>query len=658
MFTKKLQQRTSILLFILIGIFLFSSFSSAVSCYQEQADGSGTRAYDGNCELNYGGQYRQYRNNVVNNVWNDKVRDGIWTTYDNQWGSSLQEPNSFKYRLESDYRLPSQSIVSATFKTKLSVKVGASHADREYVFPIDSACLNINTLRLATYRTFSLQTGSMLHFTCLTPNGWTDLDTPVAQVYQGKMYEEAVIWNTGIQTPICSTDLQCGVQRIINVCSGVRSIQTNITPVCNNPGLISSSCSNAITTTTTVCATGCSILTGVCNPAPINCTINSECGTNGFVGQSFCSGSNSTQNYRTFTCNNAGTTSSYCPNILTPRTLEVCANGCDIFSGACNSAPITCSNNLQCGTDGFLSQPTCSGDNRVQNYQTFTCSNPGNTNSYCSNTTNSIILQSCQYGCSNGACNSAPIICSNNLQCGNPTTTSTCSGNNRTQTITIPTCHNAGSINSYCLNSTSTDSIVCQYGCSNNACNLNPGNQTCANEQIKCISDNFWKCENDSWVNKFQVIGECGVDCLLNSDCDGNRVCENWICINKSIKCEGDSDCNDHNINTIDSCINAGTFESYCFNNNTHKGEYNTNFHGKAYGDNLLLNDPKFVFCGNGICESGEGSECSDCTPKIVYRTEETFVLNQEVQKKNILEEILNFFKSLFVSSSLRLCLN
>ncbi len=62
-----------------------------------------------------------------------------------------------------------------------------------------------------------------------------------------------------------------------------------------------------------------------------------------------------------------------------------------------------CTTNTDCGTSGFIGQPSCSGNTIVQQYQTFTCQNPG-PSSQCLQQTTQQTLQTCTAGCSNGQC--------------------------------------------------------------------------------------------------------------------------------------------------------------------------------------------------------------------------------------------------------------
>jgi cysteine-rich repeat protein len=64
----------------------------------------------------------------------------------------------------------------------------------------------------------------------------------------------------------------------------------------------------------------------------------------------------------------------------------------------------TCSSNADCGGDGYVSDAVCSGNNVTRIYQTFKCSNPGTTQSSCSASNSTAVIQQCSYQCSNGAC--------------------------------------------------------------------------------------------------------------------------------------------------------------------------------------------------------------------------------------------------------------
>jgi len=63
------------------------------------------------------------------------------------------------------------------------------------------------------------------------------------------------------------------------------------------------------------------------------CNLNSDCGTDGFIGNDYCSLNNVWDTYRTYTCNNPGTATSSCSYTENNQTKEVCTAGCNL--GAC-----------------------------------------------------------------------------------------------------------------------------------------------------------------------------------------------------------------------------------------------------------------------------------------------------------------------------------
>ena len=86
------------------------------------------------------------------------------------------------------------------------------------------------------------------------------------------------------------------------------------------------------------------------------------------------------------------------------KKLECGISGCS--NNKCNAGNIICSKNSDCGTDGYMGNAFCSGNNVNQNYITYTCSNPGITSSSCSNLTISKKKEECgTAGCSNNKCN-------------------------------------------------------------------------------------------------------------------------------------------------------------------------------------------------------------------------------------------------------------
>ncbi len=111
----------------------------------------------------------------------------------------------------------------------------------------------------------------------------------------------------------CNTHSDCGTNGIVGnlSCNAGNVWQTYRTYTCNNPGAQNASCSYADTgEQNKVCSDGCAH--GACLIVTYTCTKNSDCGTNGLIGSPICSKNNIFQNYRTWTCFNPSTKSSYC----------------------------------------------------------------------------------------------------------------------------------------------------------------------------------------------------------------------------------------------------------------------------------------------------------------------------------------------------------
>ncbi|MBM3303953.1 MAG: hypothetical protein FJY76_02560, partial [Candidatus Aenigmarchaeota archaeon] len=113
----------------------------------------------------------------------------------------------------------------------------------------------------------------------------------------------------------------------------------------------------------------------------VTCTKNSECGTDGWVGNASCSGNDVFQNWRTYTCNNPGTANASCSNTDTPTLKQDCG------SSYC---------------EGWQAN-YCKGNDV---YRKRNCYNKGCSNGACFSdlTIEEEKVSSCQYGCNNGVC--------------------------------------------------------------------------------------------------------------------------------------------------------------------------------------------------------------------------------------------------------------
>jgi len=195
-----------------------------------------------------------------------------------------------------------------------------------------------------------------------------------------------------------------------------------------------------------------------CTPVNITCSLNSQCGTNGLVGDSFCKADGSVyKKFKTYTCSNPGTASSTCSSSTADQLITTCTANQTCSGGSCVDQHIACSSNSQCGTDGPVSGLFCKSDGNVyQTNRTFVCNNAGSANSSCSHSDadQKQITCSANQTCSNGACVNQNIRCSANADCGTNTISGSpfCTGNSVYQNYITPTCLNAGTILSLCAN--------------------------------------------------------------------------------------------------------------------------------------------------------------------------------------------------------------
>src|SRR3989344_873056 len=88
-------------------------------------------------------------------------------------------------------------------------------------------------------------------------------------------------------------------------------------------------------------------------------------------------------------------------------------NNNDGCSSQCIIETIVCSEDIDCGTDGFIQGPFCLANNVTRQFQNFTCNYPGQYNSFCSSVIENKTLEICNYQCSLGSC--IEPICGNNI---------------------------------------------------------------------------------------------------------------------------------------------------------------------------------------------------------------------------------------------------
>jgi hypothetical protein len=294
----------------------------------------------------------------------------------------------------------------------------------------------------------------------------------------------------------CCTNEDCGTSDFIGdpFCRDNDVYKNYKTYTCNNPGTAQSACSNhTLATFWRACGANQTCTNGSCTDQTINCSTNSQCGTNAYTGSPYCQGNNVYQNYKTFTCNNAGTANSYCSENTAGKLKDTCTGNQTCTNGSCTDQTINCSTNSQCGTNAYTGSPYCQGNNVYQNYITYTCNSAGTPQSYCSDNTAGKLKTTCTSSqtCANGSCADQDIACDTNTDCGTNAYTGSpyCQGNNVYQNYKTFTCNNAGTANSYCSENTAgklKDTCTGNQTCSNGSCGTN-----CTDHSYQQCSGNY-----------------------------------------------------------------------------------------------------------------------------------------------------------------------
>jgi C1A family cysteine protease len=319
----------------------------------------------------------------------------------------------------------------------------------------------------------------------------------------------------------------------------------------------------------------------------IACSSNSDCGTNAFSGDLFCSNGNVFQNYRVYSCLNPGTLSSSCTYSDSNQIKQACANGCE--NGQCitcgSHSSFSCNDNdvywfdscsakeekkEECGDSGYSGDNYCYNNSVYKDYLTKGCSADA-----CISSTEKIKQQDCAYGCENGAC--LVQTCTPGWQCKDQTSRyyqyADCSFS------AASSCW-WGCLNGECIAPSCTDECSSgQKQCSGN------GMQVCGNyDNDSCLE---WSPINSCASNQLCSNGDCqNIACSSNADCG----IDDWI---------GNLFCSIGNVlqnYRIYSCLNPGTINSSC-----------------TYSDSNQTKQTCQNGCENGACKSAPietGNEC------------------------------------------------
>mgnify|MGYP001612112636 CR=1 FL=1 len=321
-------------------------------------------------------------------------------------------------------------------------------------------------------------------------------------------------------------------------------------------------------------------------PLVIVCATKTNCGTDGYTGGAFCIGNNVYQNYKTYTCNNPGTTYSSCSNSTAPQLKLNCSGNQTCSNGQCQNINIACSTNANCGTNGYAGSPYCQNNNIYQNYTIYTCNNAGATNSYCSNSTENRLKSDCAYNqtCNNGQCSyqniAQNIVCNSNYNCGTNGYAggAFCMGNSVYENYITYTCNNPGTTYSSC-NSSTTAQLQ-------NTCGTN---QTCANGYCS-------KQQNYITVQTISATNTYNNQATLNGYFSGTNI---------------------NNINYV--WFQWGTTTSYGYNG--YETNHQTTSYTGPFNQNIAELSPGIVYYFRAVAQNYNG--------QIVYGQDMTFQLGQ-----------------------------
>jgi hypothetical protein len=334
---------------------------------------------------------------------------------------------------------------------------------------------------------------------------------------------------------VCDSNNDCGNDGFFDgrFCGVDGVYQNYIDYTCENPGSISSSCTEEVDARlVTECSDTCQ--GGSC--ISIGCNNDNDC--------------NDGNLYTDDNCVNPGDVTSYCVNeeiecIINSDcddnnsgTVDSCENPGTVDS-QCVYDDVICVEDVDCGFNGFVNGLQCGGDDVVQEYRTYECSNGGTISASCSQTVELRTVDACSDTCSAGSC--VTITCDSDSDCDDG-------------------------------NAESTD--VC----------LNPGttNSQCTYEDVLCLQDN--NCGTDRYTNAlFCGTGDEGnkilrnfVDFSCNAPGSQASFCSNSIdaievfectyaCNEGScLRCNTQNDCDDGNDGTVDVCRFGGSIDSYC----------------------------------------------------------------------------------------------
>src|SRR3989338_6304557 len=262
---------------------------------------------------------------------------------------------------------------------------------------------------------------------------------------------------------------------------------------------------------------------------------------------------------------------------------------------------VVCFKNSDCGSDGFIGNNYCDESKVYRDFKTFECKNPGTGVSSCSFTTEKKLIEQCTtQSCNNGMCIGVPSI-----KILSPLNNSVITTEDVTVTFQAMHWNVGGKGETHVhfhidnIPGLSFSDHLMFYNGKNKIVevNLEPGTTVFAtwiNEntiRLNNVPDgthriraHLAKVDHSLPVNPeadTEIVININVNkiiCNKDSDCNDNNDYTKDSCVNPGtkdsfcryeiIECKTDNDCNDNNNKTADSCVNPDTPDSFCFYEN------------------------------------------------------------------------------------------
>lgn len=336
---------------------------------------------------------------------------------------------------------------------------------------------------------------------------------------------------------------------------------------------------------------------GQCIPKPA-CFSNSDCGTDGYIDEQFCSANQLKRTYRIYSCNNPGTQSAFCSHSDSINTIDECDGESCGYNYYCNDNDVyqtaTCDKELGCPS----SDTACKTEHTVEDKKYGECGTAGCSNAQCCQTHSS-------YSCSEGDVywySSCSVKEDKKQECGD-----------------------SGFVGSnYCFDSDVYRNYTTK-GCSGNSCTTNTekqkqnecGSLGCSNGQCNsCQTHSSYACSEGDvyWYNSCNVKEDKKEEC-------GSKSCSNGQCVDVCIdECvpQGETQCNGNTKQTCgnydsDSCLEWGNnvnCQYGCSNgqcNTCTPHSYSQCSEGDVYWYNSCnVREDKKQECGSNGCSNGQ----------------------------------------------------